>query len=479
MKKQKSFKLGIVGGLGALAGADLLYRIVKQTAARAECEHREFLFEQKPMLEPKSPLDPKYNADYRKLYVFDTLSKMESEGCDVALLPCFISHSFIGDFERELDLYLVNIFDAILAAVNKRFPLPKKVGIVTTPYIRKAKLFDKILSDKMEILYPNEKLEENVMFAIYGKEGFKTSSCETLLIKELEAALLELNSKGASLFIPGITELALVTEKLSMPANMSFLDTTSVYADYALTITQSIRESRFKIGIVGGVGPAATIDFMSKIVSGTTANSDQDHIKMIVEHNPQIPDRTENIIGQGADPTLSLYSTCKKLEKGGANIIAIPCNTAHAFLNQIQPKLTIPVINILTATVNFIKDKLPSTKLIGLMATSGTLRSGLYQGALNSADLDYIIPDEERQELVMNSIYGDKGVKAGYSTGICKEQILSVIKHLAGQGADIIILGCTELPIIVNSADTEFDIFFVDPTEILANTCIALAQKNK
>src|SRR5205823_9095418 len=103
----------------------------------------------------------------------------------------------------------------------------------------------------------------------------------------------------------------------------------------------------------------ATADFMTKIVRNTRADRDQEHLKLVVEQNPQIPDRTENLIGSGADPTISLYSTCKKLEAADADIIAIPCNTAHAFVERIQPYLNIPVVNMLTATVEHIQANLP------------------------------------------------------------------------------------------------------------------------
>ena len=115
----------------------------------------------------------------------------------------------------------------------------------------------------------------------------------------------------------------------------------------------------FKIGVVGGVGPAATADFMQKIVRNTTAARDQDHIKIVVEQNPQIPDRTANLIGDGPDPTVALYATCKKLEAGDADLIAIPCNTAHAFVERIQPYLSIPIVNMLHETVQHLAQHAP------------------------------------------------------------------------------------------------------------------------
>jgi aspartate racemase len=106
----------------------------------------------------------------------------------------------------------------------------------------------------------------------------------------------------------------------------------------------------FKLGIMGGVGPSATVDFMKKIIQNTPATKDQDHIKMVVEQNPQIPDRTANIVWNETDPTIAMFSTCKRLEQEGADAIAIPCNTAHAFVKNIQEHLNIPILNMLTST---------------------------------------------------------------------------------------------------------------------------------
>lgn len=191
------------------------------------------------------------------------------------------------------------------------------------------------------------------------------------------------------------------------------IDSNLIYARYVIANGAQASAKEFKIGVVGGVGPAATVDFVGKIVRNTKANKDQDHIKLVVEQNPQIPDRTENLIGNGTDPTIALYSPCKKLESADADIIAIPCNTAHAFVERIQPYLGIPVINMLTATVEHIQVTLPKDSAVGLLATNGTLKSGIYAEAAANAEIKLLVPDDEYQAKVMNAIYGDRGVKAG------------------------------------------------------------------
>ena len=216
---------------------------------------------------------------------------------------------------------------------------------------------------------------------------------------------------------------------------------------------------------------------MSKLVTGTDAARDQDHIKVLVEQNPQIPDRTENLIGGGTDPTVALYSTCKKLERGGADILAIPCNTAHAYVDRIQRHLDVPIISILSATTDAIRAMSPRVEKVGVLATNGTIHSGLYQDALGEAKLKYLIPDNAHQALVMDSIYGREGVKAGFTQGLCQQQILQAFAHLVENGAEAIILGCTELPLIVSGTRETLSAVPIDPTDVLARKCVQLARE--
>ena len=125
------------------------------------------------------------------------------------------------------------------------------------------------------------------------------------------------------------------------------------------------------LGVVGGVGPSATVDFLDKIIRNTPASRDQDHIRMIVDHDPTIPDRTAYLLGEGPDPTASLEAACKRLEAYGAGLIAIPCNTAHAFIEPIQRDLSIPIINMLLETAQYIEDHHNGLKTIGLLVILG------------------------------------------------------------------------------------------------------------
>ncbi len=476
MSKRHALRLGIVGGLGALAGADLLYRIVQETPVKSEGDHRELVFEQKPMREPVSPMHPEYNATHRKLYVFDTLSRMEQDGCNAALLPCFVTHCFLKELEDELGLKLVSMAEAIKDAVALLSPLPTKIGVLTTPYVRKSGLFQTLFGDNTSVVFPSETAEAAVMNAIYGENGFKSGNLGHDVLTPINQALKDMSGQGATVFVPGLTELPLLFGQLDIPSAMIAVNTATVYARHALKVTEANRKRRFKVGVVGGVGPAATVDFMAKLVDATDADRDQDHIKILVEQNPQIPDRTENLVGSGTDPTVALYSTCKKLERGGADILAIPCNTAHAYVDRIQRHLEVPIVSILSATTDHIRSFSPCIGKVGILATNGTIHSDLYQQALEEAGLAYVIPDEAHQALVMESIYGASGVKAGFTEGLCKEQINQAFGHLVDKGAEAIVLGCTELPLIVTSPSSDMGAVPVDPTDVLARKCVHIAK---
>lgn len=220
---------------------------------------------------------------------------------------------------------------------------------------------------------------------------------------------------------------------------------------------------------------------MSKIVRHTAARRDQDHIKLIVQQNPQIPDRTEHLVGAGSDPTIALYATCKRLAVDEADFIAIPCNTAHAFVDRIQRHLAVPIVNMLDEAARFVREQFGTQRTVGLAATSGTVASRVYHDALAREGLRMVVPAAPYQARVMNAIYGERGVKAGFTTGEPLDELLTALEHLVrDKGADVLMLGCTELPLLIGQDEAGSvageTVPVLDPTEILAKRCIALAR---
>jgi len=482
MDEFREIHFGIVGGLGALGAADIFLKLVKAAPSRFGAEQPEFIFEQQAFSEGDAPGEKDASQNGRKLYVFDMIRRFEARCLSCIILPCFISHTFIDELRAEVKLPIISMMDALREFIARRHPQARRIGILTSDFVRAKGLFEKSFAGQhWDLLYPSDIVQkECVMSAIYCPEGLKMGHMKGASSGQLVQACQELMAQGADLIVPGFTEISIMIDSLS-ELGFPVIDSNQIYANYAIHYDAIASRKQFKIGIVGGVGPAATVDFMSKIVRHTPADHDQDHIKMVVEQNPQIPDRTAHLIGDGTDPTISLYSTCKRLEAADADLIAIPCNTAHAFVERIQPYLGIPVVNMLTATTEHIRDHFPKDVIVGLMATSGTVQSGIYHEAAANAGIHLRMPDEEHQRRIMNAIYGNAGIKAGFIEGSCRDDLLAALEYLADQGARAVILGCTELPLVLGATVAYpvagGTVALLDPTEILAKKCIDLAME--
>jgi len=408
------------------------------------------------------------------------LQRYELAGADAVMVPCFISHTFLQQLRNELRVPIVSLMDAILATLRQRTPAARTVGILTSDYVLGQGLFEQHLGTAgYRLVYPPADIQRRcVMHAVYGPEGLKVSGRSRHAVALLQEACHSLVAQGADLILPGTTEIAMLASALSV-GGIPVMDSNQAYVDYALVAAPPPPPQAFKIGIVGGVGPAATVDFMNKIIANTAARRDQEHIKLIVDHNPQIPDRTANLIGDGEDPTLAIYAACKRLEANHADLIAIPCNTAHAYIERISGPVAVPIINMLHETVSHINRCYPGHQRVGLLATEGTVRSRVYHDAATGAPFELLVPDQAHQELVMRAIYGERGIKAGYLAGQCRDDLMQALTHLVQAGASVVILGCTELPLVLHE-DAAFplgdrSIVLLDPTALLARRCVALA----
>jgi aspartate racemase len=207
------------------------------------------------------------------------------------------------------------------------------------------------------------------------------------------------------------------------------------------------------IGIMGGMGPAATVDLFDRIVRATPAKRDQDHLHILINNDPSVPDRSQAILHGGADPLPVMQTGIGLLVDMGAQLIAIPCNTAHYYWAQLQAGTRAPVLNMITETVQFIRQELPRVKQVGILATSGTLAVGLYQDALASAGLMPVTPTADETEQIMEAIYGPQGVKAGHTNGRPRTLLMAAGRALIDRGAEALILGCTEIPLALHAED--------------------------
>lgn len=226
-------------------------------------------------------------------------------------------------------------------------------------------------------------------------------------------------------------------------------------------------EKEKTIGILGGMGPEATIDLFQKIVRLTPAQKDQEHLRIIIFNNPKIPDRTKAILHGGENPLPELIKTAQVLEKAGADFIIMPCNTAHYYHEQIQKTVGIPILNMIQETVLYIHQIFPQVKRVSAFATIGTNRAGLYQAYLNDCGIENLPLTETEQEQIMEIIYG---VKAGQDLKQLKKRVEKIAKLQTEKGAEAIIAGCTEIPLVLEDGDVAIPI--IDPTLVLAQKAV-------
>ncbi|MGN0341371.1 MAG: aspartate/glutamate racemase family protein [Roseburia sp.] len=226
-----------------------------------------------------------------------------------------------------------------------------------------------------------------------------------------------------------------------------------------------------RLGIIGGLGPMATAYFMELIVAMTDASKDQDHIETIIYSIPTVPDRTAYILGQSEEnPVKDMIEIGKALCSQGAEVLAIPCITAHYFHSQLQDGIGMPVIHGIRKTAEALKQA--GITCAGVMATDGTVCSGLFQQEFSLAGIRTVVPSEEGQEAVMSLIYND--IKANRKPDM--KRFMQVVTELKEQGAECVVLGCTELSLI--KKEYEIGSGFVDVMEVLAQQTILACGKN-
>jgi aspartate racemase len=220
-----------------------------------------------------------------------------------------------------------------------------------------------------------------------------------------------------------------------------------------------------KLGIIGGLGPMATAFFMQMVIEMTEAEVDQNHIEMLIHNCPSIPDRTSYILDNSKkNPAIPMSKIGQGLVLNGAEIIAIPCITANYFLQTLSKSVKAPIINTIFETTKYLKER--GIKKIGLMATDGTVKSQIFQSELEKEEITFVIPEALEQRYVMDIIYND--VKA--TKPVDMNKFMDISKNLWNQGAEVIVLGCTELSII--RRDECIGAGYLDAMQVLAKCSV-------
>jgi aspartate racemase len=228
------------------------------------------------------------------------------------------------------------------------------------------------------------------------------------------------------------------------------------------------------IGVLGGMGPLAGADFVSRLTLATEAARDQDHLRTVLWSDPTVPDRTEAALRGGPSPLPAMLAGVRILEQAGAGCLAIPCNTAHLWADEIAAATPLPLLHIVDAAAGALAARGVTAGMIGVMGTTATLALGLYQTRLAARGYACLTPDEtEMREAVSPAI---ARVKANDLAG-ATAPLLGVARHLAERGAQAVVLGCTEIPLALRGPDAAASgLVLIDTIDALARAALAFAR---
>lgn len=418
--------------------------------------------------------DPVFAVSDRKIFIFNEAELLAEMGVDLILVPDFKCGSYIHEIQREIQTPILDMKEALMSQMGEKVPV---MGILDAANARGCAAGACDLSKQMKMVFASEE-DQKLLDGL--REKIRAEGPSDDAVTELADICRRLMEKGAEVIIPNCTQFALNTpalQKLGLPVMNVF----EVFAKAALSHSTEKLPKPFKLGLIGGLGPAATVDLYDKIVKATPAKNDQEHFKVVIEQNPQIDDRTACLLNGGPDPTIAMYNCAKRLERDGCDYIIIPCNTAHAFLPRMLRHLSVPFIDMQQTMLDEIKAKFGDDARVGLMATSGTIATGIYGKKAEKMGMKMYTPDEDHQQSVMKAIYGPKGAKAGFTTGECYDDLYRGAEYLVKTyDCNVLILGCTELPLIFHETD-DFEVAgkkvaIVDPTATLARKCVKLAE---
>jgi aspartate racemase len=224
--------------------------------------------------------------------------------------------------------------------------------------------------------------------------------------------------------------------------------------------------ARRTAGVIGGLGPAATIDFMARVLARTEATRDQDHVRLLVDCNPAVPDRNAAVAGRGESPAPALAAMARGLERAGADFLVMPCNAAHAFADAIRGATALPFIDLIDLVVEWTVAHVPNVRRIAVLGSTGCLDARLYPRAFAPHDVSVVVPEGVARDRFMALLHriktGDLGV------GL-RGEMLALAMEVA-EGCDALIAGCTEVPLVLGADDIAIPL--INSTGILAERTV-------
>jgi aspartate racemase len=223
--------------------------------------------------------------------------------------------------------------------------------------------------------------------------------------------------------------------------------------------------------VIGGLGPEATLDFFAKVLANTPAANDQDHLHVLIDNNPRVPDRNAAVAGTGPSPALALADMARRLEAAGADFLVMPCNAAHAFADAIREAVAIPFVSIIAETRDEVVRRFSDARRVGVLASRGCIDAWLYQEAFAEHGLDVIVPGDDEVTQFMELVYR---IKSGDRTAAVTNGIQTVAEGLVQLGAEVIVGGCTEVPLVLGEGDALWPL--VNSTDVLVARTIQYAR---
>lgn len=507
--------IGVMGGMGPAAANQFGNQLIQLKDAKTDQEHARVLLDQATDTPDRTGAilqggpSPVKNMEA-------CLKRLDQGGADLVAVTCNTAHHFFDDMQNAIDkfglkLQLLHIVDATMDELERQVPGAKRIGLLATTGTLDSGIYQiraEQTGQNKEWVLPDGAIQAAVMDGIY--KGVKTGDND-FGRKHLLAAAKALQLQGVDAILLACTEIPLVLKtgdiKDAHGTDLPLIDTLASLAKAALsraestpariatpvgcfsamqaalsTFTQSVTsllqgepERPRRIGVMGGMGPVATMQFSDYMVKYNTGTKrDQDHVPLLLDQATDISDRTGAILNGGHSPVEEMGNSLRRLARAGANEIVMTCNTAHHFEPDMQKiiadeKLPVKLIHIVDATMKLLDQQAPGARNIGLLATTGTVNSKVYQN--KAVGRCWMQPSEETQKEVMAGIY--KGVKAG-KLAEGGDLLRKAAQELANNGADAILLACTEIPLVLKTGDIKNAAGKVVP---LIDTLAALARE--
>lgn len=226
------------------------------------------------------------------------------------------------------------------------------------------------------------------------------------------------------------------------------------------------------VGVLGGMGPEATLDFFARVLAATPAERDQDHLHVIVDSNPQVPNRNDAVAGTGPSPAPVLAEMAQRLAAAGAELLVMPCNAAHAFADAIRAATEVPFVSIVDVTVAEVLRRRPDVRTVGVLAAAGALDAGLYRSAFGAHGVATVEPEGADRDAFMELLYRIKRRDHGPDVSAAMAELAD---RLVAAGAELVVAGCTEVPLVLKAPDVAVPL--VDSTDALVRATIVGATE--